>query len=206
MREEPGTAGAAAHGPVRTPQIVAFASSAGGVRALGVVLNGLPADLPAAMVAVQHLDPTHPSMLPEILGKRCAFDVRRAVDGDLLRQGVVYIAPPDRHLLVNPDATLSLTHTELVNFVRPSADLLFESVAAAFRERAIAVVLTGSGRDGSLGVKAVKKVGGTVVVEDESTSEFSGMPHAATEVGADYILPLERIAPLLVALITGEGV
>ncbi|HKR98206.1 MAG TPA: chemotaxis protein CheB [Candidatus Dormibacteraeota bacterium] len=191
-------------GPAAT-KVVAFASSAGGVRALGIVLTALPADLPAAMVAVQHLDPKHNSLLPEILSRSCSIEVRRANDGDVLREGVVYVAPPDRHLLVNPDATLSLTHTELVNFVRPSADLLFDSVAASFRTRAIAVVLSGTGRDGSLGVRAIKQTGGIVVVEDEDTSEFPGMPHAAREMGADYVVPLENVAPLLIALIRGEG-
>jgi len=186
-------------------RVVVFASSAGGVRALGVVLAALPADLPAAMVAVQHLDPKHNSLLPEILSKNCRLDVRRATEGAILREGVVYIAPPDRHVLVNPDATLSLTHTELVNFVRPSADLLFDSVAASFGQRAIAVVLSGTGRDGSMGVKAVKQMGGVVVVQDEDTSEFSGMPHAARAMGPDYVLALEHIAPLLVTLIQGAG-
>ena len=90
----------------------------------------------------------------------------------------------DRHLLVNVNGTLSLTQSELVHFVRPSADLLFESLAASCRERAIAVVLSGSGIDGSLGITAVKKMGGTVIVQDEKTSEFFGMPGAAIDTGA----------------------
>jgi two-component system chemotaxis response regulator CheB len=89
-----------------------------------------------------------------------------------------------------------------VHFVRPSADLLFESVAASYRERAIAVVLTGSGSDGSMGVKAIKKMGGTVVAQDERSAEFPGMPGAAIHSGSvDFVLPLEEIAPALVTLV-----
>jgi two-component system, chemotaxis family, protein-glutamate methylesterase/glutaminase len=105
-------------------------------------------------------------------------------------------------LLVNSDRTLSLTQTELVHFVRPSADLLFESVAASFKERAIAVVLSGTGSDGSMGVRAIKKMGGTVIVQDEKSSEFFGMPGAAVQTGCvDFILPLDEIAPALITLV-----
>jgi two-component system chemotaxis response regulator CheB len=108
-------------------------------------------------------------------------------------------------LLINRDGTMSLTQTELVNFVRPSADLLFESVAAAYGERAIAVVLTGAGKDGSMGVTAIKKRGGTVIVQDEATSEFFGMPSAAIRTGTvDFVLSLEEIPSALVTLVAGE--
>jgi two-component system chemotaxis response regulator CheB len=109
-------------------------------------------------------------------------------------------------LLVNPDGTLSLSQSELVHFVRPSADLLFESVAASYKERAIAVVLSGTGSDGSMGVKAIKKMGGTVIVQDEKSSEFFGMPGAALQTGSvDLILPLDEITSALLTLVsTGD--
>jgi two-component system chemotaxis response regulator CheB len=184
--------------------IVALAASAGGLKALTDVLAALPADFPAPLVVVQHLDPRHRSLMAEILGKRTRLNVREARDGDRLERGTAYIAPPNRHLLVNPDGTLSLSQSELVHFVRPSADLLFESTAASYRERAIAVVLSGSGRDGAMGVKAIKKTGGTVIVQDERTSEFFGMPEAAQQTGmADFVLPLHEIAPALQTLLKG---
>ena len=187
-------------------EIVALAASAGGLRALTEVLAGLPADFPAALVVVQHLDPRHRSLMADLLGKRTALPVREAREGDKLVPGRAYIAPPNRHLLVQPDRTLALTQTELVHFVRPSADLLFESTAASYRDRAIAVVLSGSGKDGAMGVKAIKKMGGTVIVQDEKTSEFFGMPEAAQQTGlADFILPLREIAPALQTLVNGSA-
>jgi two-component system chemotaxis response regulator CheB len=178
--------------------IVALAASAGGLNALTHVLSALPADFPAALVVVQHLDPRHRSVMAEILSRRAHMPVGEAKEGDALKPGRAYVAPPNRHLLVNPDHTLSLTQTQLVHFVRPSADLLFESVAASFRERAIAVVLSGSGQDGAMGVKAIKKMGGTVIVQDASNAEFPGMPGAARATGlADFELALDDIAPAL---------
>lgn len=188
-----------------TPGIVAITASAGGVEALSKVLSGLPPDFPVPIVVVQHLAPRHPSMLPEILARRCAIAIKPAEEGDALRAGTAFIAPPDQHLLVNGDGTVSLSHSDLVHFVRPSADLLFESVAASHGERTTALVLTGTGSDATMGVQAVDKMGGWVIVEDPETAEFAGMPRAAVETGAvDEVLPLEEIAARLVALV-GDG-
>jgi two-component system, chemotaxis family, protein-glutamate methylesterase/glutaminase len=187
-------------------EIVALAASAGGLKALTEVLAALPRDFPAALVVVQHLDPRHRSLMAEILGRRTSLLIKEAREGDALERGLALIAPPNRHLLVNPDRTVSLSQSELVHFVRPSADLLFESTAASYKERAIAVVLTGSGRDGAMGVTAIKKMGGTVIVQDEKTSEFFGMPGAAQQTGlADFILPLAEIAPALRTLLEGAA-
>ena len=186
--------------------IIALAASAGGLKALTDVLAALPRDFPAALVVVQHLDPRHRSLMAEILGKRTSLIVREAREGDMLEPGLAFIAPPNHHLLVNAGGRLSLSQTELVHFVRPSADLLFESTAAAYKERAIAVVLSGTGRDGAMGVKAIKMMGGTVIVQDEKTSQFFGMPGAAQQTGlVDFILPLPEIAPALRTLVTGEA-
>ncbi len=184
--------------------VVAIAASAGGLKALQAVLSGLGEDFPAAIVVVQHLDPRHKSLLAEILGRWCRVSVVEAKTGDRLMPGRVHIAPPNFHLLVNTDGTLTLSESELVHFVRPSADLLFESVAGSYQERVIAVVLTGTGADGSMGVGAVKKVGGTVIAQDEASSEFFGMPGAAIATGdVDFVLPLADIASSLVTLVAG---
>jgi two-component system chemotaxis response regulator CheB len=187
-------------------ELVAVASSAGGLAALTELLSALPREFPTPIAVVQHLDPRHRSLMAKILSTRTALRVKEAEDRERLETGIVYIAPPNNHLLINPDGSVSLTQTELVHFVRPSADLLFESVAASYKDRSIAVVLTGSGSDGSLGLKAIKKMGGTVIAQDESSSEFFGMPGAAIQTGTvDFILPLKEIAPALVTLVmTGE--
>jgi two-component system chemotaxis response regulator CheB len=184
--------------------MVAIAASAGGLRALSTVLGGLAPEFPEPILVVQHLDPHHASTLPQILGRACRLSVFEAREGAIVRPGHVYVAPPDHHLLVERGGILSLTKGELVHFVRPSADLLFESVAAAYRDRAIAVVLTGSGSDGSMGVRAIKKMGGTVIAQDEQTSEFFAMPSAAIGTGdVDFVLPLEEIPQALVSLVVG---
>jgi two-component system, chemotaxis family, protein-glutamate methylesterase/glutaminase len=186
--------------------IIALAASAGGMAALSQILAEMAETFPAAIVVVQHLDPRHRSLMASILSRRTRLRVKEAEEGDPVVPGTVYTAPPNRHLLVNPDGTLSLSQTELVHFVRPSADLLFESVAASYKDRAIAVVLTGTGTDGSMGVQAIKKLGGTVIVQDEKSSEFFGMPSAAIHTGAaDFILPLAEIPSALITLVTKGG-
>ncbi len=185
--------------------IVAVACSAGGLAALSRLLSELPADFAAGVVIVQHLDPRHRSMMADILARRTSLRVKQAEEGDRVEVGAVYIAPPDQHLLVNGDGTVSLSRSALVHFVRPSADLLFESVAASYRDRATAVVLSGSGGDGSTGVRAIKEMGGTVIAQNEQTSEFFGMPGAAIDSGhVDLVLPLEQIAGALVARVRGR--
>jgi two-component system chemotaxis response regulator CheB len=182
---------------------VAIGASAGGLHALMSVVGSLPADFPAAVVIVQHLDPKHRSMLADILGRHTPLRVKEAEDGETIASGVIYTAPPDRRLLVNGDGTLS--RSELVHFLRPSADLLPESVAASFKGRAIAVILSGTGSDGGMGVKAIKKMGGAVIAQDPRTAEFSGMPGAAilTEC-VDSVRMLHEIGPNLVARVTRE--
>lgn len=182
--------------------VVAVASSAGGIHGLCTLLGALEADLPVPVLVVQHLDRRHRTVIAEVLGRRTPLDVKLAEDRERTRPGTVYVAPPDRHLLVGPGGRLALTDTELVHFVRPSADLLFESVAGAYGPRAIACVLTGTGRDGAMGVDAVKQRGGTVIVQDPVTAEFKGMPEAAMGTGTvDFVLPLEEIAAVIRGLV-----
>jgi two-component system chemotaxis response regulator CheB len=190
-----------------TFDIVALAASAGGLTALGRVLAALPHGFPVTLVVVQHLDPRHRSLMAEILSRRTSLRVKQAEEGEQVGLATVYIAPPNRHLLVNLNGTLSLSQSELVHFLRPAADVLFASVASSYRERAIAVVLTGTGSDGAMGVQAIKKMGGTVIVQDEATAEFFGMPSAAIQSGSvDFVLPLDEIAPALVTLVVkGEA-
>jgi two-component system, chemotaxis family, protein-glutamate methylesterase/glutaminase len=187
----------------RSPfDVVAVAASAGGLSALTTLLTALPADFPAAILVVQHLTPHHRSWMAEILGRHTRLKVLQASGGEELHPGVVFVAPPDHHLVVSPGGTLVLSQAALVHFVRPSGDLLFESVAAHFKARAIAVVLTGTGTDGAAGVRAIKRAGGTVIAQDAADAEFSGMPAAAIQTGnVDTVLRLAEIAPALVELV-----
>jgi two-component system chemotaxis response regulator CheB len=186
----------------RPSAVVAMAASAGGLRALSVVLTALPESLPAAVAIVQHLDPTRRSLLADLLDRTSGPSVVEAADGEPLRDGVAVVAPPAHHLLITPEATCSLTTTELVHYVRPSADLLFGSVAAAFGARAIAVVLSGTGIDGSIGIAAIKEHGGIVIAQDDA-AEFGGMPGAAVATGiVDRVVALDQMAPAIVEALT----
>lgn len=182
--------------------IVVITASAGGLNAISEILSKLPSNFPAPIAIAQHLDPKRPSMMAEILDKRSALSVKQAQAGDKLYPGKVYIAPPDLHLLVNPDSSLSLSHGEKVHFVRPAGDVLFKSVAASFKDKCIAVVLTGMDGDGAAGVQEIKKMGGIVVVQDKATCKYSSMPDSAIQTGdVDFIVPLESIARSLMYLI-----
>lgn len=182
--------------------LVALTASADGLNALTQILTSLPPDFPAPMVVVQHLSPRHPSLLAEILNRRTSLEVKQAEEGGLLSPGQVFIAPPDYHLLVNADGSLSLSQTEKVHFVRPAAEVLFESVAEHYKQRAIAVVLTGGDGDGSTGVQAIKKMGGKVIAQDQATSKVWGMPAAAIATGCvDWVLPLDKIGQAITQLV-----
>ena len=182
--------------------LVALTASADGLNALTQVLTALPADFPVAIVVVQHLSPRHPSLLAEILNRRTSLEVKQAEEGCYLSPGKVFIAPPDYHLLVNADGSLSLSQTEKVHFVRPAAEVLFQSVAEHYQQRAIAVVLTGGDGDGSTGVQAIKKMGGKVIAQDKATSKVWGMPAAAIATGCvDWVLPLDKIGQAIAQLV-----
>jgi two-component system chemotaxis response regulator CheB len=175
--------------------VVGLAASAGGLRALREILSALPRDFPAAVVVVQHISPRHKSLLPEILGRRTRLPVKEAEEGDRLYPGMVFVAPPDRHVVVNPDRTLSLSQTGRVHHVRPSADILFASLAVSWQGRAVAVVLSGGDDDDATGVRLVKAMGGAVVAQDETSAEHFAMPRAAIATGAvDHVLPAAQIA------------
>jgi two-component system, chemotaxis family, protein-glutamate methylesterase/glutaminase len=194
------------HFPKVANKVVAIAASLGGRKAISEILSALPADFPAAITVVQHLSPLYRSHMAELLSHRTALQVKDAWIGELLCPGIVYIAIPGKHLLVNLDGTLSLSDTPKVNFVRPAADLLFESVAASFNSRAIAVVLTGRHNDGAIGVQAIKKHGGTAIAQDEATCECFSMPKTAIDTGkVDLVLPLDAIASTLVSLVMTEN-
>jgi two-component system chemotaxis response regulator CheB len=185
-----------------TFEIVAIAASAGGLKALQKVLSVLPADFPVAIAIVQHLSPQYRSLMAEILNRCTGLAVQEAAVGDRLSPGNVYIAPPNHHLRVNPDGSLSLSQAEREHFVRPAAEVLFQTVAESYGERAIAVVLTGGDSDGVQGVQTIKEKGGLVIAQDQETSQVFGMPSAAINTGCvDWILPINKIPQALMELV-----
>jgi two-component system, chemotaxis family, protein-glutamate methylesterase/glutaminase len=183
-------------------RVIAIATSAGGLAALSQVLHDLPIGFPAGVLVVQHLQPSHPSHLARILGWHTALTVTEARGGVAPRNGTVYVAPPAAHLLVGVDRRLLLSQLPPLHYCRPSGDRLFASVATTFGPDAIAVVLTGNGRDGAEGAQLVRRYGGIVIVQDEPSSAYVGMPRAAVQAGSvDRVLPLEEIGPALQALV-----
>lgn len=191
---------------VRAFDIVALAASADGLKALIEILSALPSDFPVPIVIVKHISPKYRSFLTEILNRHTSLTVKHAEDGEKLHSSVVYIAPPDYHLLVKPNGIMALSQEPKVHFVRPSADVLFKSVAQSYKERAIAVVLTGGDSDGSNGVEAIKKMGGIAIAQDEATSTVFGMPAAAIATGCvDFVLPLQEIAGAIANLVIKGG-
>jgi two-component system, chemotaxis family, protein-glutamate methylesterase/glutaminase len=183
------------------PPIVAIAASAGGIQALSVLLDTLQPSFPAAVLVVLHISPRHPSQLPTVLGRHTQIEVENARDGEVPRPGHAYLAPADRHLLLGRDGRLQLSSSAPVNFARPAADVLFESVAAAAGHNAIGVVLSGTGKDGTDGIGHIKRAGGFTIAQDEGTSGFWGMPGSAIQSGAiDRVLPIDQIAALLRSL------
>jgi two-component system, chemotaxis family, protein-glutamate methylesterase/glutaminase len=180
--------------------VVAIGASAGGVEALREVLAGLPGDLPAVVLVVLHVSPRAPSVLPRILGRRCALPVEHARDGEAIVPGRVYVAPPDVHLLVR-GGRVHLLHGPRENGMRPAVDPLFRTVARAYGGRAIGVVLSGTLDDGTLGLARIKERGGRAVVQDPDEALFDGMPrNAATRVAVDHVAVLADIPALLARL------
>ncbi len=179
----------------RTMEAVVIGCSAGGLDALRTVLETLPTGFPSAVIIVAHIAPDCDSLLPSLLTKACRLPVSEAQEREPILPGHVYVAPPNYHLLIEPDRTFALSVDERVCFVRPSIDVLFHSAADAYGERLIGVVLTGANSDGAQGLKAVKAVGGLTLVQDPANAYADAMPKAAIATGAaDKILPLDVLA------------
>ena len=183
-----------------TRDTIVIGASAGGVQALSTLIAELPADLPAAIFIVLHIPSNVPSLLPHILSRDALMPVAHAVDGEKIRRGRVYIAPPDHHLLIENNH-IKLVRGPKENLHRPSIDALFRSAARSAGPRVIGVVLTGARDDGRTGMKAIKERGGIAIVQDPFEAPFPSMPLSVMqETKVDYSLPIREIPPLLVQL------
>lgn len=186
-----------------TDRVLAIGASTGGTEAIREVLSALPADTPGTVI-VQHI----PGMFSGPFARRmdgCSqMVVREAIDGERILQGHAYIAPGDQHLSIRRDGAryyCQLDSGPPVNRHRPSVDVLFQSVAEQVGRNATGVLLTGMGKDGAEGMKAMLEQGANTLIQDEASSVVWGMPGAAMKIGAaQEVLPLKRIAERLIAL------
>jgi two-component system chemotaxis response regulator CheB len=174
---------------------VVIGASAGAVEALSTLLPGLPASYGLPIVIVVHIPPDKKSALVELFQRRCAMQVREAEDKEPISRATIYFAPPDYHLLIEVDRSLSLSSDEPVLFSRPSIDVLFESAADAYGADLIAIVLTGANNDGAKGLRAVTDAGGEAIIQNPDDAFATAMPLAAmAECPKARILSLSEIA------------
>ena len=181
--------------------IVVIGTSTGGVAALMALVKALPADFPAPIFVVMHVPADSPSILPQLLSSVSSLPARHPQNGEVVEAGVIYVARPDHHLLLEDDRVL-VTRGPKENRFRPSIDALFRSAAYTYGPRVIGVVLTGYLDDGTSGLWSVRRMGGLAVVQEPRDAEQPSMPTNALEfVAADYVVPLTEIGPLLVGLL-----
>jgi two-component system chemotaxis response regulator CheB len=183
-----------------TFKIVVIGTSLGGLSALKIVLENLPADFPVPIAIVQHRHKESDNTLKQFLQQHSLLPIQEVEDKDEILPGHVYLAPADYHLLVE-QGYFALSTDEPVSYARPSIDVLFESAADIYGEQVIAIILTGANQDGRQGIKKVKARGGLAIVQEPATAESSIMPEAAiSAVAVDWILSLSDIAAQIVKL------
>ena len=200
----------AVHVPAGKPELVLIGVSTGGPAALARLLPLLPKDLGVPVAVVQHMPPIFTQSLAESLASKCTLRVREAAEGDKLEPGLVLIAPGGRHMRLAPCpdafARVQVTDDPPENNCRPAVDYLFRSAANSFAGRSMAVILTGMGNDGTLGLRLLKRQGCFTIAQDEASSVVYGMPKAALEAGVvDVVLPLDAIAARILATVRGRG-
>jgi two-component system response regulator WspF len=181
------------------PRLVAIGASAGGPGALVKLLAGIPKEFPAAIVIVQHVDERFAAGMADWLNRDSILPVRIATEGDQVLPGVVLLASSNNHLLLKTKDRLGYALEPSENVYRPSIDVFFDSICACWTGEAVGVLLTGMGRDGAKGLKAMRNKGHYTIAQDQATSTVYGMPKAAMALGAAVdVLPIERIATRLV--------
>ncbi len=179
-------------------QLVAIGASTGGPQTLQAILSALPASFPCPILCVQHISHGFLEGLVEWLARSCRLGVRVAQDGEEARAGTIYFAPHDRHLEIGAGNCLLHSPAPPIDGHRPSASALFGSVARCLGPRAVGVLLTGMGSDGAAGLLEMARRGAATIAQDEASSVIFGMPRQAIELGAaQYVLPLDQVAPAL---------
>lgn len=186
--------------------IIVIGASAGGVDALPRLIGNLPADLPSSVFVVLHIPAQGRDLMPEIIRRAATLSVAHGVDGERVRNGHVYVAPPDHHLQVD-GTRVRLSRGPRENFHRPAIDALFRTAADSYGSRVVGVVLTGNLDDGTAGLHAVKSRGGIAIVQDPKDALVPAMPQSALRnVKVNHCVPLAEIGPLLVRLATTRDI
>ena len=205
LAEPPGSRRSESRLPRLPPglRVVVIASSTGGPAALARVLPSLRVKQSASVLIVQHMPAGFTAPLAAQLAERADFPIHEARSGDALEAGQGLVAPGDRHLLVDRSGRVTLSASAPVHGVRPAADVTFKSVAQGYGARAIGVVLTGMGRDGAVGLAAIKAAGGRTIAQDRASCTVYGMPRAAVEMGVvDEVIALDRVGLALTHLVS----
>ena len=162
---------------------IVMGASAGGLYVMISILKLLPVNFNKPVIVVQHRSRDERSLLEEVLQQQCKVTIKQADEKELIQPGTVYFAPPDYHLLIENDSTFSLSCDAPVNYSRPSIDVLFETAADVFKERLLAIILTGANKDGSQGIKKIAGMGGTTIAQSPETADYPEMPGAAISTG-----------------------
>lgn len=182
----------------RPNHAIVIGASAGALEALSAILPALPEGYACPIIVVVHMPPQRDSLLVDLLQRKCALKIVEAQDKQALEPGTVYIAPPDYHLLVEQQGSLSLSNEEPVRYSRPSIDVLFETAADAYGDALTGIVLTGANDDGARGLQAICAAGGTALVQDADTAYVDTMPRAAHQACPQaQVLALPKIAEFL---------
>lgn len=180
---------------------IVIGSSAGGLHALSTILEKLPQDYPFPVIIVQHRSKDHTALLEEVLQVKCKIKIKQVDEKEIIRGGLVYIAPPDYHLLIESDRTFSLTSDPLVLYSRPSIDVLFESASIVFKEKLTGIILTGANSDGAAGTREIRRNGGVTIAQSLEEAEFIYMPRAAIETNqVMHVWTLQEIYTYLLKL------
>ena len=182
---------------------IVIGTSAGGVEALTRILPSLPATMPIAILIVVHIPRERPSLLTDIFRQKCAMRVEEGIDKADIKPGHIYFAPPDYHMLVDAGPQIALSVDEVIQFSRPSIDVLFESAADVYGKKLLGILLTGGNEDGASGLAYIARCGGMTVLQDPAEAAAPAMPESALKVMTPtHVLRLDEIAALLMTIAT----
>ncbi len=179
-------------------KLVVIGASAGGLTAIEKLLAPLPKDFGIPIVIVQHISPDSENYMVTLLNNNLALRVKEADEKEVVKPGTVYIAPPNFHVFIEEDLSITLSVEERVNFSRPSIDVLFETAAISIGNQVVGIVLTGGNQDGAMGLKMIKDRGGLTIVQSAEEAQVAIMPSIAIKTShPDYVLTLSEISDLL---------